>query len=103
MGCRLAGAADSAGQVQLKEPWLQSFNCQSSSDLLWLLSSSCRVQQHCPAVAATCFQRSTLVVVIDCVTLCVQVGKLVYCTRTVPEMEKVLAELQVWVNHRCIN
>lgn len=24
-----------------------------------------------------------------------QVGKLVYCTRTVPEMEKVLAELQV--------
>jgi hypothetical protein len=27
--------------------------------------------------------------------MCVQVGKLVYCTRTVPEMEKVLAELQV--------
>lgn len=25
----------------------------------------------------------------------VQVGKLIYCTRTVPEMEKVLAELQV--------
>lgn len=24
-----------------------------------------------------------------------QVGKLIYCTRTVPEMEKVLAELQV--------
>ena len=24
-----------------------------------------------------------------------QVGKLVYCTRTVPEMEKVLVELQV--------
>ena len=24
-----------------------------------------------------------------------EVGKLVYCTRTVPEMEKVLAELQV--------
>jgi hypothetical protein len=27
--------------------------------------------------------------------LLVQVGKLIYCTRTVPEMEKVLAELQV--------
>lgn len=27
--------------------------------------------------------------------VCLQIGKLVYCTRTVPEMEKVLAELQV--------
>ncbi len=29
-----------------------------------------------------------------------QVGKLVYCTRTVPEMEKVLAELQELVRYR---
>lgn len=30
-----------------------------------------------------------------CAACCMQVGKLIYCTRTVPEMEKVLAELQV--------
>lgn len=29
-----------------------------------------------------------------------EVGKLVYCTRTVPEMEKVLAELRALVDHR---
>jgi DNA excision repair protein ERCC-2 len=29
-----------------------------------------------------------------------EVGKLVYCTRTVPEMEKVLAELQELVEYR---
>ena len=29
-----------------------------------------------------------------------EVGKLVYCTRTVPEMEKVLAELQELVDYR---
>jgi len=28
------------------------------------------------------------------------VGKLVYCTRTVPEMEKVLAELQELISYR---
>jgi DNA excision repair protein ERCC-2 len=28
------------------------------------------------------------------------VGKLVYCTRTVPEMEKVLAELQELIHYR---
>lgn len=32
--------------------------------------------------------------------ICVQVGKLVYCTRTVPEMEKVLAELQELIQYR---
>ena len=29
-----------------------------------------------------------------------EVGKLIYCTRTVPEMEKVLAELQELVDYR---
>lgn len=29
-----------------------------------------------------------------------EVGKLVYCTRTVPEMEKVLAELQELIDYR---
>ncbi len=29
-----------------------------------------------------------------------QVGKLVYCTRTVPEMEKVLGELQELIHYR---
>ena len=33
-------------------------------------------------------------------TLKLQVGKLVYCTRTVPEMEKVLAELQELIHYR---
>jgi Rad3-related DNA helicase len=35
-----------------------------------------------------------------CLRLLVQVGKLVYCTRTVPEMEKVLAELQELIQYR---
>jgi DNA excision repair protein ERCC-2 len=34
------------------------------------------------------------------VCLSLQVGKLVYCTRTVPEMEKVLAELQELIQYR---
>lgn len=29
-----------------------------------------------------------------------EVGKLIYCTRTVPEMEKVLAELKELVHYR---
>lgn len=29
-----------------------------------------------------------------------EVGKLIYCTRTVPEMEKVLAELKELVDYR---
>jgi hypothetical protein len=39
--------------------------------------------------------------VVYCFVVLLQVGKLIYCTRTVPEMEKVLAELQV--GHRAVD
>lgn len=45
---------------------------------------------HLCCVAARCFAARYC-----ChVCCCCQIGKLIYCTRTVPEMEKVLAELQ---------
>jgi hypothetical protein len=43
--------------------------------------------------ALTCFAGTHMCLV--CCLPQMQVGKLIYCTRTVPEMEKVLRELQV--------
>lgn len=47
---------------------------------------------------ALCMSCSTTAHAIKILEL--QVGKLVYCTRTVPEMEKVLAELQELIHYR---